>query len=101
MFLLLELVTDVFLGFANFQTFLDKMEARTRIWPCQDSQQRADMDCEFSKKIVARMKEYILFPNKDFAPNQLVNKCINEKTLRREKGKESSLFIREKQLAAE
>jgi hypothetical protein len=86
---LLELVTVVFLDFTNFQTFLEKLEARRIIWPCQDaprdSQQRADTDCKFSKESVVYMKGNLLFPKRDFIPDLLAVKCSNERVLRRKR----------------
>jgi hypothetical protein len=77
----LELVTVVFLGFDNFQSFLEKLEARSRIWLCQDSQrdfqQRTDTSCEFSKETAAHVKENLLFPNRDFIYELLAIKCSN------------------------
>jgi hypothetical protein len=50
----LELVIIVFLGFDNFQNFLEKSEARSRIRLCQDPQrdswQKTDTSCKFSKE---------------------------------------------------
>jgi hypothetical protein len=67
--LLLEFVTVVFFFiFDNFQTFLEKLKTRNKIWLCQDSQQRIDTNYEFDKETVAHMKENLLFPNKDFIP---------------------------------
>jgi hypothetical protein len=70
--LFLELVTVVFLGLDNFQSFLEKLDAKSRIWLYQDSQrdsqQRIDTSCEFSKETAAHVKENLLFPNKDFIP---------------------------------
>jgi hypothetical protein len=83
---LLEFVTVVFLDFVNFQTFLEKLEARSRIRPCQDaqrdSQQRADTDCEFSKESATYMKGNLMFPKRDFIPDLLAIKCTNERVLR-------------------
>jgi hypothetical protein len=73
----LELVTVVFLGFDNFQSFLEKLEARSRIWLCQDSQQRTDTSCEFSKETTAHVKKNLLFPNRDFIYDLLAIKCSN------------------------
>jgi hypothetical protein len=73
----LELVTAVFLGFDNFQSFLEKSEARSRSWLCQDSQQRTDTNCEFSKETSAHVKENLLFSNKDFIYDLLTIKCGN------------------------
>jgi hypothetical protein len=73
----LELVNVVFLGFDNFQSFLEKLEARSRIWLCQDSQQRTDTRCEFSKETAAHVKENLLFPNRDFIYDLLAIKCSN------------------------
>jgi hypothetical protein len=73
----LELVTVVFLGFDNFQSFLEKLEARSRIWLCQDSQQRTDSSCEFCKEIVAHVKENLLFSNRDLIYDLLAIKCSN------------------------
>jgi hypothetical protein len=96
--LLLELITAVLLVFTNFQTFLEKLKTRSRIWPCQDSQQRADTGCEFSNETAAYMKENLLFSNRYFIPDLLVNKCSNERVLRR-KRKDIYSFIGERQLA--
>jgi hypothetical protein len=77
----LELVTAVFLGFDNFQSFLKNLEARNRIWLYQDtqrdSQQRTDTSCEFSKETAAHVKENLLFPNRDFIYDLLAIKCNN------------------------
>jgi hypothetical protein len=77
----LEFVTAVFLGFDNFQFFLEKLEARSRIWLCQDSQrdsqQRTNTSCEFSKEIIAHVKKNLLFPNRDFIYDLLAIKCSN------------------------
>jgi hypothetical protein len=77
----LELVTAVFLGFDNFQNFLEKSEARSRIRLCQDPQrdswQKTDTSCEFSKKITAHVKENLLFPNRDFIYDLVEIKCSN------------------------
>jgi hypothetical protein len=93
--LLLELVTAVFLGFANFQTFMEKLEARNKTWPCQDSQQRADTGCEFNKETTAYMKGNLLFPNRDFIPDIMANKCNNERVLRRKRKKIYPFYWRE------
>jgi hypothetical protein len=73
----LEFVTAVFLGFDNFQSFLEKLEARSRIWLCQDSQQRTDTSYEFSKETAAHVKENLLFPNRYFIYDLLAIKCSN------------------------
>jgi hypothetical protein len=79
---LLELVTAVFLDFANFQAFLEKLEARSGIRPCQDAQQQADTDCEFSKEYATYMKGNLLIPKRDFILNLLAVRCNNERVLR-------------------
>jgi hypothetical protein len=75
----LELVTAVFLGFENFQNFLE--EARSGIRLCQDprrdSWQRTDTSCEFSKKTATHVKENLLFPNRDFIYDLVEIKCSN------------------------
>jgi hypothetical protein len=77
----LELVTVVFLDFDNFQSFLEKLEVRSRIWLYQDSQrdsqQRTDTRCEFSKETAAHVKENLLFSNRDFIYDLLAIKCSN------------------------
>jgi hypothetical protein len=77
----LELVTAVFLGFDNFQNFLEKSEVRSRIRICQDPQrdswQRTDTSCEFSKETAAHVKENLLFPNRDFIYDLVEIKCSN------------------------
>jgi hypothetical protein len=76
-----ELVTAVFFGFDNFQSFLEKLEARSKIWLCQDSQrdslQRTHTSCEFSKEIATHVKENLLFPNRDFIYDLLAIKYSN------------------------
>jgi hypothetical protein len=66
----LELVIAVFFCFDNFQNFLEKSEARSRIRLCQDPQrdswQRTDTSCVFSKETAAHVKGNLLFPNRDF-----------------------------------
>jgi hypothetical protein len=75
--LLLELVTVVFLGFDNVQSFLEKLKVRSRIWLCQNSQQRTDTSYEFSKETAAHVKENLLFLNRDFIYDLLAIKCSN------------------------
>jgi hypothetical protein len=67
--LLLGFVTVIFLDFVNFQAFLEKLETRSKIWPCQYSQQRANTSYEFSRETALCMKGDPLFPNRDFTPN--------------------------------
>jgi hypothetical protein len=58
------------------------LKVRSKIWFCQDSQQRANTDYEFSKESAAYMKENLLFPNRDFIPDLLANKYSNERVKR-------------------
>jgi hypothetical protein len=94
---LLEHITVVFLDFVNFQTFVEKLEARSIIRPCQDAQQRADTYCEYSKEFTAYMKENLLFPKRGFIPDLLAVKCSNERVLRRKKNKGFTSCIGERQ----
>jgi hypothetical protein len=48
----------------------------------RDSQQRADIDCEFSKEYAAYMKGNVMFPKRDFIRDLLAIKCSNERVLR-------------------